>query len=100
MVQIAIRCQPRVPVAADELEQWLKRQVNDLRVDAPRATIRLSRLTQGLPTAIGWLLELELAEDEPLLAGDRLAEALTDMRLLGLEPTLLTPSARTNGTTL
>jgi hypothetical protein len=97
MVQISIRCLPRVPVASDELEQWLEQQVDALREQAPHGTIRLSRLTQGLPSAIGWLVELELAEDEPLLAGDRLTEALRDMRLLGLQPTLLRPTARKNG---
>ena len=95
MVQIAIRCQPRVPVAADELQEWLERQVHELRAEAPHATVRLSRLTQGGPNAdldIGWLVELELGEGEPLLAGHRLADALRDMRLLGLQPTLLAPS--------
>ncbi|HEV3377518.1 MAG TPA: hypothetical protein VG126_09595 [Thermoleophilaceae bacterium] len=44
------------------------------------------------------LVELELADSEPLLAGHRLAEALRDMRLLGLQPTLLTTDrAWTNG---
>ena len=107
MVQIAIRCHPRVPVPADELHHWLEQQVSDLRAEAPHATIRLSRLTQGLPSIeldIGWLVELELDEGEPLLIGDRLADALRDMRLVGLQPTLLTPAvhapgrtARTNG---
>jgi hypothetical protein len=101
MVQLAIRCHPRVPVSADELERWLEQQVNELRAQAPHATVRLSRLTQGRPGAdldVGWLVELELAEDEPLLAGHRLADALRDMRLLGLQPTLLAPrGAWTNG---
>jgi hypothetical protein len=101
MVQLAIRCHPRVPVSADELEHWLEQQVHDLRAYAPRATVRLSRLTQGAPGAdleIGWLVELELTEDEPLLAGHRLADALRDMRMLGLQPTLLAPrDAWTNG---
>jgi hypothetical protein len=101
MVQLAIRCHPRVPVSADELEHWLEQQVHDLRVEAPRATVRLSRLTQGAPGAdlkIGWLVELELGEHEPLLTGHRLADALRDMRLLGLQPTLLaTRDAWTNG---
>jgi hypothetical protein len=101
MVQLAIRCHPRVPVSADELERWLEWQVDDLRAATPHGTVRLSRLTQGGPGAeleIGWLVELELAEDEPLLAGDRLADALRDMRLLGLQPTLLAPrDAATNG---
>ena len=62
------------------------------------ATVRLSRLTQNRPDAhldIGWLIELELDPNEPLLAGNRLQQALRDMRLLGLQPTLLTP--HTNG---
>ena len=101
MVQIAIRCHPRVPVPADELQGWLERQVHELRAEAPYATVRLSRLTQGGPSVdldIGWLVELELGEGEPLLTGHRLADALRDMRLLGLQPTLLAPAGtRTNG---
>jgi hypothetical protein len=103
MVQLAIRCHPRVPISSDELERWLEIEVKELRAQAPHATVRLARLTQGLPNAqldIGWLIELELDPDEPLLAGDRLAQALRDMRLLGLQPTLLAPSppaVHTNG---
>jgi hypothetical protein len=70
MVQIAIRCQPRVPVAADELEVWLELEVHELRKAAPHGTVRLSRLTQEAPSRdldVGWLVELELEEREPLL---------------------------------
>jgi hypothetical protein len=94
MVQFAIRCHPRVPVAADELEPWLARQVGELRANTPRGIVRLLRLTQGRPEAgldAGWLIELELEEEEPLLVGNHLADALRDMRLLGLQPTLLAP---------
>jgi hypothetical protein len=94
MVQITIRCHPRVPISSDELERWLEQQVDALRAEAPQGTIRLSRLTQGLPSSdvdIGWLLELELPEEDPLLERNRLAESLRDMRLLGLQPTLLAP---------
>jgi hypothetical protein len=95
MVQLAIRCHARVPVSADELEGWLQLEVKDLRAQAPHATVRLSRLTQGHPDAhldIGWLIELELEPDVPLLADDRLPQAMRDMRLLGLQPTLLAPA--------
>jgi hypothetical protein len=98
MVQLAIRCQPRVPISPDELEGWLELEVKDLRAQAPRATVRLSRLTQGRAAAhldIGWLIELELDPSEPLLAGDRLPQALRDMRLLGLHATLLAPTPPT-----
>src|SRR5215210_5138776 len=98
MVQLAIRCHPRVPISPDELEGWLELEVKDLRAQAPHATVRLSRLTQSRADAhidIGWLIELELDPNEPLLAGDRLPRALRDMRLLGLQPTLLTPATPT-----
>ncbi len=101
MVQLAIRCHVCVPVSVDEIESWLERQVAELRAEAPNATVRLSRLTQGGPSSdlhIGWLIELELAEGEPLLGGPRLAESLRDMRLLGLQPRLLAPrEASANG---
>ena len=95
MVQLAIRCHPVVPVSAGELEQWLEQRLNELRAEAPLGIIRMSRLTQGPPSSgcyIGWLVELELPEGAPLLADDRLADALGDMRLLGLQPTLLAPT--------
>jgi hypothetical protein len=101
MVQLAIRCHPCVPMSAEELEPWLEKQVNELRADAPLGTLRLSRVTQRAPDReleIGWLVELELAEGEPLLTGRGLADALRDMRLLGLQPTLLAPhEVSTNG---
>jgi hypothetical protein len=101
MLQLAIRCHPCVPVSVDELEPWLEQQLDELRADAPNGTLRLSRLTQGaadLNLEIGWLIELDLPEGEPLLSGRRLADALRDMRLLGLQPTLLAPQeAWTNG---
>jgi hypothetical protein len=94
MAQFAIRCHPSVPVPADELEQWLEQQVHALRADAPHATVRLSRLTQDLPSgevSLGWLLEFELSEAELALADGLLDEVLRDMRLLGFQPTLLAP---------
>ena len=101
MVQLAIRCHPCAPVSVDELEGWLERQLHELRAAAPQGTLRLSRLTQGGPSSdlnIGWLIELELADGEPLLGGRLLADSLRDMRLLGLQPTLLTlRDGSTNG---
>jgi hypothetical protein len=101
MVELAIRCHRCAPVPHEELERWLERHVGELRAAIPHATCRLSRLTLGGPTAdpdIGWLVELELAEGEPLLQDEQLATSLRDMRLLGLEPTLLAAHAPwTNG---
>jgi hypothetical protein len=92
----AIRCHPCAPVPAEDFERWLKRHLDELRAEAPTGTLRLSRLTQDGPDselAVGWLVEVELADGEPPLDSRRLADALRDMRLLGLEPTLLAPPA-------
>lgn len=92
MVQLAIRCHPCAPVSADELEGWLQEEVDELRAAAPHGTLRLSRLTQDGPSSelnIGWLIELDLPYGEPL-SGQLLTESLRDMRLLGLQPTVLT----------
>jgi hypothetical protein len=94
MTKLAIVCHPSVPVPPDELEQWLEHQVIDLREAAPGGTVRMSRLTQALPSRDvdgGWLLQLELSGRQRLLVNDRLVEALRDMRLLGFQPTVLMP---------
>jgi hypothetical protein len=94
MTHFAIRCVPWAPVATKEIERWLEEEIDELRRLAPDGTVRLSRLSQEGPNVhvdIGWLVELDLNEDEPLLAPARLANALRDMRLLGLDTTLLAP---------
>jgi hypothetical protein len=94
MLQFAIRCHPSVPVTAEEIEEWLELQLEKLRADAPTATVRLSRIGQALPSRpieTGWLLEFEIPEAERLLALEHVSEALTDMRLLGFQPTVLEP---------
>ena len=94
MAQFAIRCLPRVPVSGEELERWLERELEELRRDVPHGTIRLSRLTEPLPTTdvgIGWLIEFDLPEHQSQLDRGRLASVLRDLRLLGFQPTLLAP---------
>jgi hypothetical protein len=81
-----------VPVPCEELELWLKRELDRLRDEVPQMTVRLSSLTQHLPSAdidVGWLIELELPDDGPMLENRDIAVALRDMQLLGLQPTLL-----------
>jgi hypothetical protein len=93
MGKIAIRCHPSVPVDPGELEEWLDLQVEALRART-RGTVRLARLTQQMPsgdTHVGWLLELELPESHRAPAEAQLREVLTDMRLLGFQPTVLSP---------
>jgi hypothetical protein len=94
MTQFAIRCLPRVPVAGEELERWLERELEGLRRELPQGTIRLSRLTEPLPTTdvgIGWLIEFDLPEHQSQLDRGHLASVLRDLRLLGFQPTLLSP---------
>jgi len=86
VVQLAIRCHRRDA----DVEAWLEREVERVRSESPDGAVVLSRLTRDGATT-GWLVELELDEEAPLLHGQRLADWLTDMRLLGLGPTLLAP---------
>jgi hypothetical protein len=91
-VQVAIRCHPYAPVASDELEGWLTREVDRIRAAAPNATVRLMRLSQALSAgrvAVGWLIELEGLCGEVALTDLQLDAVLRDMRLLGLQPTVL-----------
>jgi hypothetical protein len=90
-------------VPTEDLERWLEEELTDLRHWAPEGTIRMSRLTQELPTmevGIGWLIELEVPEDQPLLGRERLSSLLRDLWLLGLQPTVLVPSAAGRPTAL
>ncbi|MEX2194536.1 MAG: hypothetical protein WD844_04545 [Thermoleophilaceae bacterium] len=96
MQQVSIRCHPYAPVSTEELEQWLSREVERLRAAAPQAAFRLLRLTQTVPTGemdVGWLIELDAAGGEPPFDRDELAAVLRDMRLLGLQPTVLRASS-------
>jgi hypothetical protein len=90
---LAIRCHPCVPVALPEIEAWLEREVERIRDEVPDATVRLLRLSQGLPSGdhpLGWLIELDV--DPSLVETDRLAAVLSEMRLLGLQPMVLEPA--------
>ena len=90
--KLAIRCLPRAPVAASDIEGWLERQLDEFRHLHTQGTVRLSRLIQACPNteiAIGWLIELELPGDQPVPAWNHVASMLRDLRLLGLQPTVL-----------
>jgi hypothetical protein len=90
-MQVAIRCHPYAPVSPDELESWLAREIEQVRTTAPEAIVRLMRLTQARPTGasvVGWLVELE-SEPGSGVADLHLESVLADMRLLGLQPSLL-----------
>lgn len=96
MRQLAIRCHPYSPVSNDEVDAWLRAEVDRLGERAPQAALRLLRLRQPLPTGdadVGWLIELDPAGGAPPLDEDELTRVLRDLRLLGLQPTLLEAGA-------
>lgn len=94
MVKLTILCHPLTPVAPAELEDWLSKQVNRLRSSAP-LIVHLSELTQGRRIAAGWLIEMERTEESSPLDRNELFEVLADllseMRFLGMQPMLLLP---------
>ncbi len=94
---LLVRCRSCTPASTVELTDWLEGKVTQLSTDTPRAAVRLTRLVQDLPTATlddGWLIEISLegerGEDSDSLAAS-LEEILRDMRIIGLDPTLLVP---------
>jgi hypothetical protein len=92
MSQIAVRCHPFAPVASEEVQKWLTAEVKRLRKDAPEAAIRLLRLSQPGPEgeiAVGWQIELGITPPASPLDDDSLGELLRDLRLLGLQPSVL-----------
>ncbi|HYH52584.1 MAG TPA: hypothetical protein VD761_00485 [Solirubrobacterales bacterium] len=98
MSSLVVRCRSCTPASAAELTDWLEAKVAELREGTPGLVVRLTRLAQDLPSATvddGWLLEVELPgveKDGPFtLLMCSLEEIIRDMRVLGLDPTLLVP---------
>lgn len=92
MSQIAVRCHPYAPVATEEVQKWLTAEVGRLREEAPDAAIRLLRLSQAGPEGeigVGWQIELGITLPEAPLDQQSLSELLGDLRLLGLQPSVL-----------
>ncbi|MBS1888166.1 MAG: hypothetical protein JSU06_13355 [Actinobacteria bacterium] len=92
MSQIAVRCHPYAPLATDEVQKWLTAEVGRLREDAPEAAIRLLRLSQAGPEGeigVGWQIELGVTLPEAPLDQQSLSHLLGDLRLLGLQPSVL-----------
>ena len=100
MDQLAIRCHPCSPVVNGEVDVWLREEIERLRADAPHAALRVLRLSQTLPTGkveVGWLIEVDGAGGEPPLDADALTHVVRDLRLLGLQPTVLLPEGSEAG---
>jgi hypothetical protein len=95
---LIVRCRSCTPTSAAELTDWLEAKAAELREGTPGLVVRLTRLAQDLPSATvddGWLLEVELPgveKDGPFtMLMSSLEEIIRDMRVLGLDPTLLVP---------
>jgi hypothetical protein len=98
MGSLVIRCRSCTPASTTELTEWLEDKLAQLRTGTPRLQVRLTRLVQDLPAATvddGWLIEVQREGDAPGEGSgplmDSLEEVLRDMRILGLDPTLLVP---------
>ncbi|HET7574681.1 MAG TPA: hypothetical protein VFJ99_06150 [Solirubrobacterales bacterium] len=98
MSNLVIRCRSCTPASAAELTDWLEAKLAELRERTPQLLVRLTRLAQDLPEATvedGWLIEVESQgerPEEPFTTSMASLEAiLSDMRILGLDPTLLVP---------
>ena len=93
VTQIAIRCRAPDQESALRFEHWLGKKRDSSPNLITDGTVRVSRLAPALVTVragTGWLLEFELRQEESLLDWQCLAALITDLRLLGLKPTILT----------
>lgn len=98
---LLVRARSCTPASTVELTDWLEGKVAQLREETPGALVRLTRLVQDLPAARvddGWLIEVQTEGEGPGEGADPLTaaleEVLCDMRILGLDPTLLVPRAQ------
>ena len=92
MDSILIYCRPRANTRADTLRGWLEDQASELSAGPAvgRATVvDLTTPTTGGPREHGWLLDCELV-DAASRSNDALRGLLTDMRLVGFDPTVFT----------
>ena len=92
MDSILIYCRPRANGRAYTLRAWLEQQAAELSAgpDVARTTVvDLTTPSTGGPREHGWLLDCEMvyAVGPP---SDALRELLTDMRLVGFDPTVFT----------
>jgi hypothetical protein len=88
MGSILVYCRPRSDASAETLRVWLEEQASRLSAEPDvRRTAVVGVGGQSSPdTGNGWLLECELTAANGSL--ERLRPLLTDMRLVGLQPTV------------
>jgi hypothetical protein len=94
MTEISIRCRAENHEAALRFEQWLGQKRAASPILMTDGTVRVSRLAPALATVrggAGWLIEFDLQEDAVLIDCQCVAAVITDLRLLGLEPIVLSP---------
>ncbi len=96
MSQIAIRCRPCSRVAPAEMERWLNEEVTRIYDGVPEMTGCLWRLSrEGIDdeTGVGWQIELCMASSASPFDHKGLTELLRDLRLVGVEPSVLSEEA-------
>jgi hypothetical protein len=88
MSSILVYCRPPSEARAETLRAWLEQQAARLSADADvrRTAVVHVAGQSGAVTGNGWLLECEFTG--PNGAAERLRPLLTDMRLVGLQPTV------------
>jgi hypothetical protein len=102
MTQIAVRCRAKDRGSGVRFEQWLEQRRAASPILMTDGTVRVSRLCPAVVTVRGgggWLIEFELRREESQLDWQDVAAMVTDLRLLGLEPTILAPWAAAVGRT-
>lgn len=89
MDSILVYCRPSSEAGADTLRAWLEQQAARLSADPDVRRTAVARVAgqTGTDAGNGWLLDCEFTGANGAVA--RLRPLLTDMRLVGLQPTVL-----------
>ena len=92
MARVLLLCSRPASLAPDEAETWLRGAVEKLSAVAPAQALAVAALHDGnADRAVewDWLVELDLPDHDDQDARRGLSELLLDLRLLGMQPSVV-----------
>ena len=92
MARVLLFCSRPASLAPDEAETWLRGAVEKLSAVAPAQALAVAALHDGDADGAvewDWLVEVDLPDHDDQDARRGLSELLLDLRLLGMQPSVV-----------